>query len=352
MSLASLLAAAETSAASDLLLHEGRPARLKIAREWREIEGDPVDAAILDEIWRETQAPADAREYDAALASPAYARFRVNCFRQLGKRGAALRRVRTEIPPMEELHLPADLLRAWLRRRSGVILVCGPTGSGKSTTLAACLSWLNRTSALHVVTLEDPVEFVFADQGCRFTQRELGIDTGSFAGGLRSALRQSPDAILIGEIRDSETTLSAMQAAETGHLILSTLHVNRAAEAVERLEYLAGDRDRPLLRALLAANLIGVICQRLIPANDGTTTAALEYFSNQGLVGKLLLEARTAELTDLVEQGDGREALSFNQSFRRLVSDGTLTAETALAHSPAPAELQRIFRGISGGSRG
>lgn len=351
MSLDSLLAGADACGASDLLLHEGRTPRLKVAREWREMETAAVDTATLDELWAAVEAPKDCHEFDAALNSAAYGRFRVNCFRQLNRRGAALRRVQTAIPDMGELHLPTELLQAWLQRRDGVILICGPTGSGKSTTLAAALSWLNQTTARHVITLENPVEFVFSDQGCRFTQRELGIDTADFAGGLRSALRQAPDVIFIGEIRDGETALSAMQAAETGHLILSTLHVTRAAEAIERLEFLVGENDRSLLRALLAANLIGIICQRLVPTESGETTVVLEYFSNVGLVQKLLQDTRTAELADLVERGNGRDAQSFNQAFRQLVDRGILSTETALSHSPDPGELQRILRGISGGGR-
>lgn len=349
--LESLLAAADQCAASDLLLHEDRPALLRISQEWREIEGGNLETSVLEDLWREVGAAPGALEHDAALNSVT-GRYRVNCFRQLGKRGAALRRVRNEVPPLDQLDLPAELLQRWLTRKGGLILVCGPTGSGKSTTLAASLSWLNDTEALHVVTIEDPVEFIFTDRSSRFTQRELGIDTHSFSEGLRRALRQSPDVILIGEIRDSETAISAMQAAETGHLILSTLHVNRAADAMERLEYLVGDKDRQLLRALLSGELIGVVCQRLIPALDGGIAVALEYFSNQGLVSKLLLEARTEELTDLIEQGDGREALSFNRSLKQLVTAGRISNQVALSHSPAPEELQRMLRGISSGSRG
>ena len=259
----SLCKAAEAYEASDLLLHEGRPPLLRISGRLRVLEATPLNGAFFEALRRACGAPEEAKDYDSSFTSAEGIRFRVNLLRQLGQHAAVLRRIRSDIPDLETLGLPAEVLREWIARTSGLVLVCGPTGSGKSTTLASCLEWMNQALCRHIVTIEDPIEYLFANRQCLFTQREVGIDTPSFAEGLRRSLRQSPDVILVGEIRDAETAMTAAQASETGHLVLSTLHSSSCADAIERLQFLFPAPSRDGVRRTLAGQLLGILCQRL-----------------------------------------------------------------------------------------
>lgn len=346
-----LLRAAAGNAASDIILHSGRAPVLRINGELVAVESSLPGESDMDALWSACGADPADRDRDASLTTGDGVRFRVNLFYQLGLRGAVLRQIRQEIPEMETLGLPGELLREWASRKSGIVIVSGPTGSGKSTTLAAVLEWINRTMARHIVTIEDPVEYLFAAKLSLFTQREVGIDTPTFAEGLRRSLRQNPDIIFLGEIRDAESALTAIQAAETGHLVLATVHASACAEVVERIELLFPPPEREALRKTLAAQLLGVLFQRLIPSTAGGQALACEYFSNAASSRNLIAEGRMPELQDFIARGDPRSTRSFGDSLLRLVREGVVTEATAVEISDNPQEFTRSLRGISSSSQ-
>ena len=333
--------------ASDLLLHEGQSPQVRISGSLMALEFAPLDRAFFDSLWRKCGAPEGAQDHDSSLTSEGGVRFRVNLLRQLGRRAAVLRRIRSEVPDLETLGLPAELLRQWMTRQAGLILVCGPTGSGKSTTLAAALDWMNQSLCRHVITIEDPVEFLFSQRMSLFTQREVGIDTPSFAEGLRRSLRQDPDVIFVGEIRDAETANTAIQACETGHLVLSTLHASCCTDAMERLQLLFTLLSRDAVRRTLSAQLVGMLCQRLLPALPAGVAVATEYFSNVGATRKYIAEGKLSDLADAIERSDPRSAQNFVSSIARLVQAKRISEDVALASADNPQEVARALRGIS-----
>ena len=344
-----LCRAAVEAGASDLLLHEGRVPRWRVAGRLLSVECPPLDHEFFDKLWEECAA-GKAQDFDTSWVSRDGVRFRVNLLSSLGARGAVLRRIRSEIPQLEELGVPAGVLQEWAASRQGLLLVCGPAGSGKSTTLAAVLGWMNQQFERHVVTIEDPVEFVFEDQRCLFTQREARLDTASFSEGLRRLLRQNPDVILIGEIRDYEGAVVALQAAETGHLVLATLHAPTCVDVLDRLEGLIPAGERENVRKLLAAQLLGVLCQKLLPRIAGGLSLACEFFTNTGAARKYVAEGRRSELADWLARGDGLRARAMEDSLVALVRSGEVSEESALLAVENPQNFQRAMRGISSAS--
>lgn len=342
-----ILRAAVENGASDVILHSGKPAVLRINGALTPVESELPSDPDMDALWSACGAGPDERDRDASLTTDTGVRFRVNLLRQLGVRGAVLRRIQNQIPDMDSLGLPCDLLREWAARTSGIVIVCGPTGSGKSTTMAAVLEWINSSMARHIVTIEDPVEYLFAEKMSLFTQREVGIDTPTFAEGLRRSLRQNPDVIFLGEIRDAVSALTAIQAAETGHLVLATVHAAGCADVVARLELLFSPEEREAVRKTLAAQLLGVLCQRLLPALAGGRTLLCEYFANEGSSRRLIVEGRMNELQDFVARGDPRSVRSFGDSLLQLVREGIVAESTALENSENPHEFARSLKGIS-----
>jgi len=342
-----ILRAASVNGASDVIIHSGRPAVLRIDGELHPVESEHPDERDMDALWAVCGAGASDSDRDASLTTEDGVRFRVNLLRQLGSRGAVLRRIRKEIPDLESLGLPAEILREWTARKSGIIIVSGPTGSGKSTSLAAMLEWINTTMARHIVTIEDPVEFLFESKQSLFTQREVGIDTPAFAEGLRRSLRQNPDIIFLGEIRDADSALTAIQAAETGHIVLTTLHASSCGDVLDRLELLFPPDERESVRKTLSTQLLGVLCQRLIPAASGGRALLCEFFSNSALSRKLVAEGRMSELQDFIARGDPRMARSFANALLHLVREGSVTEAAALEISDNPQEFSRSLRGIS-----
>lgn len=343
-----LCAAAVQYGASDILLHEGRVPQLRIAGKLVPLETSPTDLAFFDTLWKACHAEFSALDVDTSITSSEGVRFRVNLLHQLGLRAAVLRRIRSDVPDISSLGLPEKLLCDWADRRSGIVLVCGPTGSGKSTTLAAMLEWINQNHVRHVVTIEDPVEYIFTNKNSLFTQREVGIDTPDFAEGLRRSLRQNPDVILVGEIRDAVTATTAIQASETGHLVLATLHSSSSADAIERLQLFFSTEGRDSVRRTLSDQLLGILCQRLLPAAaEGKLVLATEYFTNIAATRKYISEGRLDELQDLVARGDGQTAINFLNTLTKLVRSGQISEEVAYSVSENPQELRRALRGIT-----
>ncbi|HRU51398.1 MAG TPA: PilT/PilU family type 4a pilus ATPase [Planctomycetota bacterium] len=286
-------------------------------------------------------------DMDIAYAST-LGRFRVNIFRQHGVLGFVFRHIPSHIPSLEQLCLPTHILQKLGSLHRGLVLVTGITGSGKSTTLAAVIQYINQTMKRHIVTIEDPVEFVYERQYSLINQREIGRDSNNFAQALRAAVRQSPDVILIGEMRDSETVEAALQAAETGHLVLSTLHTLNAIQTVERILAFFPPHQHALIRLQMALVLEGVISQRLIKRSDGRgRVPAVEIMLGTPTVKELLEEGKTRLLDKAVAEGGHFGCQTFNQSLANLVKQNFVTMEDALKYSDNPDQLKMVFRGIS-----
>jgi twitching motility protein PilT len=333
--------------ASDVILRTETPPLFRIDGDLFSSECASPSNEDMDTLWDACRAHPSDLDHDASLSTESGERFRVNLHRQLGQRGAVLRRIRRNIPTMETLGAPAELLMHWAKSRSGIIIIAGPTGSGKSTTMAALLDSLNRTASRHIVTIEDPVEYLFESRLSYFTQREVGIDTPTFAEGLRRSLRQNPDVIFLGEVRDRDSASTALQASETGHLVLTTLHASNVKESIERMESLFAMEDLGGIRKILSSQLLGVLCQRLPPSTHGGRALVCEYFTNSGSARNLIAEGRSREIPELFAKSDPRQAKAFSTSLGELLISGILSEETAMEFSDDPQDFARKLRGIS-----
>ena len=282
-------------------------------------------------------------EYNTAISWKNRARFRVNLFRQRQNTGIVMRRIQTQIPSLEELSLPPIYGNLIMERR-GLILVVGPTGSGKSTSLASMLNHRNLHGSGHVVTVEDPVEFIIEHKNCIITQRDIGIDTYSFGIGLKNALRQTPDVIVIGEIRDKETMEHAIVFSETGHLCLATLHANNANQAVERVINFFPEEKHSQILLNLSLNLKAILSQRLVPNVKGSRSIALEILLNQGLIKSLIQEGRVKEIKEAIEKARDLGMQSFDQALTDLFIQGVISEDVALAESDNPANLRLAIK--------
>ncbi len=335
--LTSLLEEMLAQDASDLYLTKGSPATLRLNANLKAIgdvlDGDAIDAMIKEALTPEQyQAFLKEWEYNTALQRGPQARFRVNVFRQQQEPGMVIRRISTKIPNFEELNLP-DAYRKLAMEKRGLVLLVGPTGSGKSSSLAAMVGHRNRTGSGHIITIEDPIEFIHQHEGCIITQRDVGIDTVSFGAALKNALRQRPDVVLIGEIRDREAMEHAINFAETGHLCLATLHANNSYQTIERiLSFFPEEKQRQVLMNL-ALNLRGVLSQRLLPNRHGGRSIAVEILLNEGLVRQLIEEGKIKEIRNVMEKNRDMGMQSFDQSLLELFIRGEITEEQALAES-------------------
>jgi twitching motility protein PilT len=288
-------------------------------------------------------------QVDVGYGTPDLGRFRVNVFYQRGSLQAALRLIPARVRRVGELHLPPVIERIAEENR-GLILVTGTTGSGKSTTLAAMIDHINRTTDKHIITVEDPIEYLHTDDLSVITQREIGADCSSFAAGLRGALRQDPDVILVGEMRDLETIETAILAAETGHLVMSTVHTLDATETVTRVISAFPEHARGQARLILASILKGAISQRLVPRADGTgMVPAVEVLVSTGLVKECIqLQERTRELRDVIARGYTTYGMqTFDQSLMALWKENLITFEEAMAQATNPDDFALKARGIS-----
>lgn len=342
--------------ASDLILRaNGRPSLRvdgKISFMPGRVPGpgplEEVLVAVLGErrmkTWRSTGSA------DSSLQLDGLGRFRVNAYRQMGEPALVIRRVNELAPKLESLGLPTAEMHQLAARKRGLILVTGVAGSGKSTSLAGIIQHMNETYERHIITLEDPVELMYTEERCVISQREIGTDTPTFGEGLRHALRQSPDVIMIGEIRDAETVVAALEATETGHTVMSTMHTVNAAQTVDRILGFFPVERHVQVRQRMADNLAGVISQRLVPAIGGGMLPACELMMSTPQVRELLSEGRTSEMAKVIETAGEAGLISFNECLRRMVEGRTIELEDALATSDRPDELLLALRGFRSSS--
>ncbi len=352
-----ILKAAVEKKASDIHIKVGLPPFFRINRklypqeEFGRVTNDQIISYIKKVVTSDIKRSElfNKGEIDMSYSIPGVSRFRVNIYKQRGTFAFAFRILKTKIPKIEELLLPVKLKDIALENR-GLVLVTGPTGSGKSTTLASMIDFRNENLSDVIITIEDPIEYVFRDKKCYIVQREIGLDTQSFATALRAALREDPDVILVGEMRDLETIETAIRAAETGHLVYSTLHTQNAKETINRIIDMFPLEGQNQIRILLASTLKAVISQRLIPRKDGNgVVPAVELLINTGAVYDAILDPDKFEMiNDLMEKGKEQYGMqTFNQSLLDLYNKGLITKEDALAASDNPADLELKMKGIS-----
>jgi twitching motility protein PilT len=337
--------------ASDVHIKVGTPVVFRINRQLIAIEA-PVPTNQWMENIVEHIVPKHARkrleeerEVDFSYFVPGIGRFRTNLFQQRGEFCLAMRYVKTVVPSFEELGL-LPILRDIADSPRGIVLLAGSTGSGKSTTLAAMIEHINAHNKRHIITLEDPIEYVFEDNQSVIEQREVGLDTLSFQHALKHVLRQDPDVIMVGEMRDATSFAAAISAADTGHLVLSTLHTTNSAQGVIRiLDFFKAD-DREQVRRQLAGTLQAIICQRMVQTVHGSMTPAQEILINTGTVKKLIEENRLDKLPAAIETGIEDGMQNFNQALFTLVKAGKVTEKDALAKATNPQALEMNFKGI------
>jgi twitching motility protein PilT len=348
------LAGMSKAGASDLILRAGARPSQRVAGRIHFLPGRVPGPGPLLEVLEGVMGERRMDQWqtngsaDAALHLDGLGRFRLNAYKQMGEPAVVIRRINEKAPVLDDLGLPGEELKKLALRKRGLMLVTGIAGSGKSTTLGGMIQHMNLSDERHVITLEDPVELLFKEERCVISQREVGTDCLDFRDGLRHALRQSPDVILIGEIRDAETVNSALDATETGHLVLSTLHTVNAPQTVDRILSFFPPEQHNQVRSRLADNLSGVLSQRLLPTLEGgELVPAFELLVSTPHVRELLQEGKTAGLARVIEQGTEEGLISFNQSLRRLVVERTVDLHDALAASDRPDELVLALRGIT-----
>lgn len=331
--------------ASDLYLTVGFPPALRIEGSLEPIRPEPLTVDELNEIIASILTSRQRREFETqmelntSLDVGRFGRFRVNCLRQRQFPALVLRRIVSKIPTFSELRLPSVLERLSLEKR-GLILVTGMTGSGKSTTLASMIDHRNTNEEGHIVTIEDPIEYFHEHKKSVITQREVGVDTESYTTALKNVLRQRPDVILVGEIRDRTVMEQALMAADTGHLCLATLHTNNASQSIERVVNLFPEEYHGQIRLNLSNNLKGIVSQRLIPSQKGGMALAIEVMLNQGLVRELIHKGEITKIKDVMEQNNQMGMCSFDQSLMRLYKDGLIDEEMALSQADQPGDLK------------
>ena len=331
---------------SDLFLTRGFPPAIKVDGTIHKATDTPLSADQAAMMVRSIMNDKQIKEFDAtkecnfAIAPQGIGRFRVSAFIQQGYIGAVLRTITTEIPTLEELELP-PILKDVVMNKRGIVIVVGGTGSGKSTTLAAMIGHRNENSRGHIVSIEDPVEYVHPHKGCVITQREVGVDTESWHNALKNTLRQAPDVILIGEVRDRETMEYAIQFAETGHLCLATLHANSANQALDRIINFFPEERRQQLLMDLSLNTRGLISQRLIPREGGIgRIAAMEILLNTPLIADLIFKGEVGQIKDIMAKSTRLGMQTFDQALFDLYEGGTISYEEAMRNADSKNELR------------
>ena len=337
--------------ASDLHIQSGQPPMLRIDGALRPVtDGEILDAAavetlvyaLLDDDQKEILLR--DKEIDLSFAFGNYGRFRVNAFHERGNLAAALRLIPTKLRTLEELGLP-KVVTEFTNFPRGLVLVTGPTGSGKSTTLAAMVDRINTDKAVHILTIEDPIEYAHASKKSIVVQREIHYDTMSFGAALRSSLRQDPDVVLLGEMRDLETISSAITIAETGHLVLATLHTNSAAQSIDRMVDVFPPHQQQQIRVQLAGMLQAVVSQRLVPTIGGGRIVAAEILVATPAVRNIIREAKTHQLDAVIQTGAENGMQSMDKTLVQLIHQGKITLNEAKNFAVDVTELERLMRG-------
>lgn len=342
---------------SDLYLSTGAPPSAKFSGKLTPLGKDRAPPGwvegLANEIMNDKQRAAfmDKPEMNLALSLPNIGRFRVNIFKQRNEYSMVIRNIVTEIPNLKDLGLP-DVLQKVIMLKRGLILFVGGTGSGKSTSLAALIDHRNRNSSGHIITIEDPIEFVHQHQGCIINQREVGMDTDSFEDALKNTLRQAPDVILIGEIRDRETMEHALAFAETGHLAISTLHANNANQALDRIINFFPEEKRNSLLSDLSINLQCFVSQRLVPTVDGKRCAAIEILLNSPRIADLIKEGEILEIKEVMEKSAPMGMQTFDMALLDLYNAGKISLDEALKNADGANNLRLKIDLAAKGKRG
>ncbi len=341
--------------ASDLHLKNGQPPVLRVDGEIKPTNIRPLSDeeirelvfSVMDDRLKAAYRQIGSVDFAHAMASGE--RFRINVFRQRGQTSVSCRRVIREIPDFDELHLPGETLARLCALHQGLVIFAGQTGCGKTTSIAACLNHINQTRSCHIVTLEDPIEYLFEDDKSLISQREIGTDVESMDLALKYLMREDPDVVLIGEMRDRDTFEAAVRAAETGHLVFATLHAASPASAIGRILDLYPDYMQKAVRQNLAFNLAGIVCQILLPscAEGVKRIPAVEVLIATGLARKLIREAEDNKLDEVIAAGATQGLISFTASFTNLVAEGWITHSTAYEFAPNKDALKMALKGIS-----
>lgn len=348
---AQILRGAIAAGASDVHIKADGPVVFRIQRELCPVDSPAPTQSWIKSIIGEIVPPhlrerlEAEREIDFAFPLAGVGRFRVNIYQQRGRFGMALRVVRMEIRSFDELHLPA-VVRRIAEAPRGIILIAGAPGSGKSTTLAALIDHVNKRSRKHIVTLEDPIEYFFEDRLSVIEQREVGLDTVTFASGLHNVLRQDPDVLVIGEMRGLDAVMTAVSSANVGTLVVSTLHTSDAARSVQRILDFYPAEERDHARQQLATTLGAVVCQKLVRTKTGTVIPAVEVLLNTSGVAKLIEANKLDQLNAAIELGAGDGMQTFTQALLDLMKQGKITQAEALAHAPNPDAMKMQMQGV------
>jgi twitching motility protein PilT len=356
MEIVEFLKRAVSARASDVHLHVGERPAIRVDGKVMKVDMPVVNETDMKKVCEQVMPQRlngmldEARDLDFSYEIEGVSRFRVNLSRQMGEHALVIRTIPYKIKTPPELQLPEALMQ-FSGLNNGLVLITGPTGSGKSTTIASLVDSININYQKHIVTIEDPVEFVFADKKSIVSQRQVGIDTPTFNDGIKYALRQDPDVLFIGEIRDRETASSALKAAETGHLVFATLHTNDAVQTINRIVNMFEPSDREFVRKQIAEVLRGTIAQKLLPLASGTGRhPACELLVVTPAVKDFIEKDKMEDIYGLVKGGSFNSMITMNSSLYRLRELGLVTEETALEFSDNKPELQQMFRGVYHGT--
>ena len=350
-----LLKLAVDSGASDIVIKSNKPGYIRLAGRLKPVDMDPITCpetqAFIEEhvpkVFR--QRWDDEGQVDFAYAAEGVGRFRVNGFHQRGLVSIVMCHIKSRVPTFDDRGLgqTQEALIKLAQAKDGILLVCGATGSGKSSTMAAMMNWINQNLDKHIVTIEDPIEYTFQDDKSLFQQREIGLDVPSFELAIKSVLRQNPDIILIGEMRDRETFETAISAAETGHLVFSTMHAATVAQSLTRLFEFFPPEQIEQARRQIAGSLRGFICQKLIPTIEGTgRVPANEILTADAVIKNLILEGQNEKIQGQLESGGDSSSFSFNKDLYRLIKAGRISKGEGLKFSPNPQALETNLKGI------
>lgn len=346
-----LLQSAIEAKASDIYLTYGCPPCLRINDEISPLGDTLLSDEDLNSLLRQLVAEDKTDEFESTLEMNTAinwndrARFRINAFKQQQHTAIVIRRIQTHIPTLDSLSLPKAYSELVMEKR-GLVLVVGPTGSGKSTSLAAMIGYRNTFGHGHIITIEDPIEFVHSHQGCIISQRDVGIDTYSYGLALKNALRQCPDVMLIGEVRDRETMEHAINFAETGHLVLATLHANNSSQAIERIINFFPEEKRQQLLLNLSLNIRGILSQRLVRKIKGGRAVASEVMLNQGLIRTLIEEGKPKEIKEIMEKSRSLGMQTFEQALLDMYRSGIISEEVAIHEADNPSNLKLQIRHV------